>query len=261
VNENCERIQELLGSYALGVLENGDLAKVEAHLERCPACREVAREHEEAVHALPSALAAASPVELPRTLRQRVLQQVANERGLPQHDPATKRQRGWWPRAAFAIATLTVAALFVAWDARLDDARSQERELRARLAKLQGLQPVVLEVVDSRHTVKHVLLPPEERSDSRAYGKVFTRTDLPDVVAMANRLQQPPPGQAYHLWATTDGRVRLIGVMPIDKHGFALLVFRAKQAARRYEEVRVLLQRRGARRPSGTPALVWSADT
>jgi hypothetical protein len=260
VNENCERIQGLLGSYALGVLENGDLAKVEAHLEGCPACREVVHEHEQAVHALPSALAAASPVELPRTLRQRVLQHVADERGLPHHDRATKRQRGW-PRAAFAIATLTVAALFVAWDARLDDARSQERELRARLAKLEGLQPVVLEVVDSRHTVKRVLLPPEERSDSRAYGKVFTRTDLPDVVAMANRLQQPPPGQAYHLWATAGGRVRLIGVMPIDKRGFALLVFKAKRAAPRYEEVRVLLQRRGARRPSGTPALVWSADT
>jgi hypothetical protein len=259
VNEICERIRGLLASYALGALDDGDLARVEAHLERCPACRELAREHEEAVNALPSALAAASPVELPRRLKERVFQHVGDEGGIARHHPATQRRRWWWPRTALAIGALAVAALFIAWDARLEDARSQERELRARLAKLQGLQPVVLEVVDSRHTVKRVLLPPKERSESPAYGKVFTRTDLPDVVAMANRLPQPQAGRAYHLWASSGGRTRLIGVMPIDRHGFALLVFRADRAGPRYDDVRVLLQRKGAQKPSGVPVLAWSA--
>jgi hypothetical protein len=133
--------------------------------------------------------------------------------------------------------------------------------LRTRLAKLEGLQPIVLEVVDSRHTVKRVLLPPDERAESRAYGKVFTRTDLPDVVAMANRLPQPRAGQAYHLWATAAGRTRLVGVMPLDTQGFALLVFRADQRGPRYENVRVLLHRKGARRPSGVPVLAWDAGS
>jgi hypothetical protein len=261
VNEICERIRGLLAPYALGALDDGDLTRVEAHLERCPVCRELAREHEEAVHALPSALAAASPVELPRQLKERVVQHVGDEDGNARHHPAAQPRRWWWPRTALAIATLAVAGLFIAWDSRLEDARSQERELRARVAKLQGLQPVVLEVVDSRHTVKRVLLPPEERSQSRAYGKVFTRADVPDVVAMANRLPQPPAGRAYHLWVTSAGRTRLIGVMPIDRKGFALLVFRADRAGPRYDEARVLLQRKGAQRPSGVPVLAWSASS
>jgi hypothetical protein len=260
VNESCERIRGLLAAYALGALDGDDRTTVESHLERCPACRELARENEEAVHALPSALAAASPVELPRSLKKRVVGQIGDGPAEPRPEPAARRRR-WRLRGALALATLAVGGLFIAWDARLEDARSQERELRARLAKLEGLQPIVLEVVDSRHTVKRVLLPPDERAESRAYGKVFTRTDLPDVVAMANRLPQPPAGQSYHLWATTAGRTRLVGVMPVDRQGFALLIFRADRDGPTYDDVRVLLQRKGARRPSGVPVLFWNATS
>jgi hypothetical protein len=260
VNETCERIRGLLGAYAAGALEGDELAMVEAHLERCPACRELAREHEEAVHALPTALAAASPVELPAPLKERVVGRIGGEQGVRPREPTAQRRR-WRLRGALALATLAVAGLFIAWDARLEDARSQERELRARLAKLEGRQPIVLDVVDSRHTVKRVLLPPDERAESPAYGKVFTRTDVRDVVAMANRLPQPSAGQTYHLWATAAGRTRLVGVMPLDRQGFALLVFRADRPGPRYEDVRVLLQRKGARRPSGVSVLAWSASS
>jgi Anti-sigma-K factor rskA/Putative zinc-finger len=261
VSENCERIRELLAARALGALDGGELALVEAHLRRCPACRELARENEEAAHALPSALAAASPLELPRPLKEKVLEHIgARERTTPLEPTAPRRR---WARvgAAFAAVTLAVAALFVVWDSRLDEARSQERELRARLAKLEGLQPTVLEVVDSRRTVRRVLLPPDERSESRAYGKVFTRTDLRDVVAMANRLPQPRAGQAYHLWVTVADRSRLVGVMPVDRQGFALLVFKADRPGPRYANVQVLLQAKGATRPSGKPALVWDTES
>jgi hypothetical protein len=261
VNENCERIRELLAANALGALDGDELAAVEHHLERCPACRELAREHQEAAHALPSALAAASPLELPRPLKEQVLEHIGARERTPRPELTAPRRRWWRVGAAFAAVTLALAALFVAWDARLDDARSQERELRARLAKLEGLQPTVLEVVDSRRTVRRVLLPPDERSESRAYGKVFTRTDLPDVVAMANRLPQPRAGQAYHLWVTTADRARLVGVMPIDRQGFALLVFKADRPGPRYGNVRVLLHRKGATRPSGTPVLVWDTKS
>lgn len=261
MNENCERIRELLAAHALGALDGDDLAAVERHLESCPACRELAREHQEAATVLPSALAAASPLELPGPLKDRVLEHIGAREREPHREPAALGRRWLRAGAAFALVTLAVAALFVAWDARLEDARSQERELRARLAKLEGLQPIVLEVVDSRNTVRRVLLPPDERSESRAYGKVFTRTDLPDVVAMANRLPPPRPGQAYQLWVTTGGRTRRVGVMPVDRQGFALLVFKADRPGPRYANVRVLRQRKGATRPSGTPVLIWDTGS
>lgn len=258
---NGEHVREQLAAYALGALDGPERAAVEAHLEQCAECRELARDESEAAQLLPEALAAASPLELPGPLKERVLQRLGDETGLPRREPASRRPWWWRPRAILGLATLAVAALFFAWDARLDEARSQEKELRARLAHLRGLQPVVLEVVDSRQTVRRVLLPPDERPESNAYGKVFTRTDLADVVAMANRLPQPPAGRAYQLWVTAAGRTRLAGVMTVDRRGFALLVFRADRKNPRYDDARVLLQPRGARRPSGAPYLVWNTES
>jgi hypothetical protein len=249
---NHSEIREQLEAYALGALDDEERAAVEDHLAGCADCRRAAAEAAEAASALPLALAAASPLDLPASLEDRVLARVDRDGGVP-------RRRPWWrPRAALALATLVLAALFVGWNARLQDAQSQEKDLRARLARLQSLQPVVLEVIDSRHTVKRVLLPPDDQPESRAYGKVFTRTDSPDVVAMANRLPRPPAGQVYRLWVTSGGRTRPIGVMPLDKGGFALLVFEAAGENPSYDDARIVLQSKAAKSSAGTTALFWN---
>lgn len=53
--------RDLLEGYALGTLEEGRRATVEAHLGACPSCRRELGELTEAAQALPAALAAASP--------------------------------------------------------------------------------------------------------------------------------------------------------------------------------------------------------
>jgi hypothetical protein len=246
-------IRAQLEAYALGALDDDERDAVEAHLADCADCRLVAEQAADAASALPSALAAASPLELPPSLKGRVLARVERDGGAPQRRP-------WWrrPRAALALAALVLAALFVAWNARLEDARSEEKDLRARLALLQDLQPVVLEVIDSRQTVKRVLLPPENQPESRAYGKVFTRTDLSDVVTMVNRLPRPPEGRVYRLWLTAAGRTRSAGVMSVDEHGFALLVFKAAGKNPAYDDARVVLQPKDAKSPTGVTMVLWN---
>ncbi|MCE7989748.1 MAG: hypothetical protein DYG89_52045 [Caldilinea sp. CFX5] len=64
---------------------------------------------------------------------------------------------------------------------------------------------------------------------SNAYGKVFTRSDMAYVVAMAARLPQPPPGQAYHLWLVQGEQTELAGMMKINQDGFALVIYEADQ--------------------------------
>jgi len=53
--------KELLPDYAMDLLEGEELARVEAHLEACPACRAEARALREAYYALPLALEAPIP--------------------------------------------------------------------------------------------------------------------------------------------------------------------------------------------------------
>lgn len=245
-------MRELLEAYALGALEDDERMAVERHLEACEECRLLAAELVETAHKLPLALAAASPLQPPAALKTRLLGQFAPEQRV--------EARRWWWRSSIALALVSIvlAALFAAWDARLDDALSQERDLRARLARLHVQQELVLEVVDSRETRKAVLLP-RKGSASRAYGKVFTRADMPHVVAMAARLQQPRPGRDYHLWLTSGGRTQLVGVLPVDSSGFGLILFEADAAGPLYEEARLIEQPKGSRRPTGEPVLRWRA--
>jgi hypothetical protein len=252
--QDCQKTRELLEAYALGALEDDERTAVERHLETCADCRLLATELVETAHKLPLALAAASPVQPPAALKARVFGQLAPEQRV-------EARRWWWrPSIALALVSLVLAALFAAWDARLDDALSQERNLRARIARLQVQQELVLEVVDSPETRKAVLMPPEG-SDSRAYGKVFTRADMPHVVAMAARLPQPRAGQAYHLWLTSGGGTRLGRVLPVDSSGFGLILFEADRAGPVYREARLILQPKGSKRPQGGPVLRWRAET
>jgi hypothetical protein len=256
---DCRRTRELLEAYALGALDDGERIAVAEHLKTCADCRALASELVETAHELPLAVGAVSPLRPPAELKARLVGPLVGEEP-PPGSVAAARHRWWWrPRAALVLVGVLVAVLFAAWDTRLDDALSKERDLRARLARLQVQQELVLEVVDSRETRKAVLLPPEN-SGSRAYGKVFTRADMAHVVAMAARVPVPLGDQAYHLWLTSAEGTRLAGVIAVDSSGFGLLLFEAGRSGPVYEEARLILQPKGSKRPQGEPALYWRAQ-
>lgn len=251
-DDTCTWARERLHAYALGALEEDEARRVEAHLVGCGECRRLATELEEAASLLPVALAQASPLRPPASLRDRLVAEAGRRSRAP--------RRPWWrPRAALGLAAVALAALLVTWNVRLENALSQQRSLRARIADLKGQQERILEVVDSRRTEKAFLAPPEG-SRSEAYGKLFTRSDLADVVVLSGRLAPARPDAAYHVWLTERGRTKLAGVLTVDRTGFGLLLFRAERAGPDYEAAQVVLQRRGSKQPSGRPALEWYSE-
>lgn len=249
----CGENREQLEAYALGALNEDEQRAVERHLAGCPDCRKIVAELREAAHSLPLALAAASPVRPPVSLKGRVLHAVAGDGATT---AKTGPRRFWRPRVALAFATLAVVVGFSAWNAHLSSALSQERSQRERLAQLVGRQEVVLDIVDSPRARRAVLRAPSG-TDSRAYGKVFTTPDARDVVAMAARLDRPPAGETYRLWLTRSGRAHSPGRMVANAQGFALLVFKAERPGPVYDEARVVLQRKDAATPAGTTVLAW----
>lgn len=290
---DCDQIRELLEAYALGALDPGEQTSVQQHLATCPECERLADVYADVAAMLPQALGAASPLRLPPSLKGRLLQSLesASSRSSPvasQEAPAVSEAartmavaavgpapdgtsdmtaraptaRRWpsrqRPRTLTVLAVLVLLALSLAWSARLSVALARERALRAEFANLVSQQELVLEVVDSSQTIRRVLRPPE--SGSRSYGKLFTRPDMPHVVAMAARLPQPPPGQTYHLWLTSEGQTRLAGEMAINDEGFGLLVFEAHRDGPVYEAALVTLQPQGSTQPTGRFVLRWEAS-
>ncbi len=267
------RAKDLLEAYALGVLEPDESKAVERHLASCPECRRLAGDLAATADLLPLAVAAASSLRPPADLKDRVLRAahgsamvasetaVSSRSGAASAEPSPRarivpRRPGWW-RTVAAAALLVVLALSLIWGARLSEALDQERAMRASVAAhFSRQQEIVLEVVDAAEATRVILRSPDP--DSRAYGKLFTRPDLPHVVAMAARLPIPPEGQTYHLWLTSEGRTFLAGVLPVNDQGFGLLTFDADHDGPVYEAARLTLQAAGAEAPGGETVLAWS---
>jgi anti-sigma factor RsiW len=276
------RTKNLLEAYALGVLEADERNAVERHLASCMECRQLAADLAATADLLPLALAAASSLRPPSDLKDRVLRaaygsgRAVTATGVSARPSAITAEPspggitsstvdrwrivpwrvGRW-RTVAAAALLVVLALSLIWGARLSEALDQERAMRASVAAhFSRQQEIVLEVVDAAEASRVILRSPDP--DSRAYGKLFTRPDLPHVVAMAARLPIPPQGQTYHLWLTSEGRTFLAGVLPVNDQGFGLLTFDADHDGPVYEAARLTLQAAGAEAPGGETVLAWS---
>jgi hypothetical protein len=281
----CDAVREQLEEYVLGVLDRETQLSIAQHLSGCDACRRLLDESADALATLPTALAAVSPHALPDKVKTRLLATVTSgsapstgllqseERpaarrlaprpvvpagGQPTMRPTTARNANLRSLRLALIAASLLLVLAIAWSIRLNVVLARERALRAEYMDLVGQQQeLVLEVVDSSDTTRRVLRPPA--GDSRAYGKLFTRTGLTHVVAMAARLPPPPPGQAYHLWLTSGGQTELAGVLAVNSAGFGLLIHEAQTDQPTYAAAEVTLQPAGSTTLGGESILIWRA--
>jgi hypothetical protein len=254
-------------AYAAGTLDTAERAAFERHLAGCPSCRSQVQRYMDVLAAFPGALAVASPaLRPPSALRRRVLDAIAVGAAEPARTalrPVHSRRRvrvAGRPMIA-AIAAAGVLALGAGWGVQRGVALARaQAQLRAEYAALIGQQEIVLDVVDARNTVKRNLAPPAPVADPSAapYGKLYTRPDVPQVVAMAGRLPAPPAGQAYHLWVTERGQTRLAGTLAFNQ-GFGLLVFDADHAGPAYDAAWMTLQPLGSATPISTTVLRWQA--
>jgi putative zinc finger protein len=242
-------VRELLEAYALGALEAGEAEAVREHLARCGDCSVELASFERVTDALPSALAAASPLRVHRTLQRRIVA------GVPGRPPPRPLLRTWLsPAVAVLAIALFVASSLYALGLREQLAggqappRQSQEKLQAPLS--QPDQYRVLEVLDGTTTTGR-LLHSVDPDHPDAYGKLWTRGDDADVVVMVNRLPPPGAGQRYELTlTTTNGRTVSPGHLLVDRDGFAMLLFAADHRGPAYQSAVVSLD--------GRPMVRWS---
>ncbi|WP_433476603.1 anti-sigma factor family protein [Spirillospora sp. CA-142024] len=114
---DCTDVRTALGVYVLGALDPGERSQVEAHLERCPACRDELA----GLAGLPALLGRVDEEQLekiagppPELLDGLLVKAAERRRGWlgPLGRPAGGRGRGWAPLAAAACLLLVVGGLF-----------------------------------------------------------------------------------------------------------------------------------------------------
>jgi len=268
---NCEQIHELLEAYALGALDADSVAMVEKHLAECAECRELAEEFAGIANRLPQVLAMVSPLRPPDSMKDRLFDAIEADAttSVKLHDKPTRtipiRVRRRYSRYTFqrigSAVALVLLMFSVVWIAHLSTALAHEQNLRERLEHQTEL---IFEVVDSDQTTRRFLQPTENAprlpDAGPPYGKVFTRADLPYVVAMTGRLPAPPAGQVYNLWLFSEGRSVLAGTIMPDDAGFDSLLFQANDDGPLYESAQLILQDEASDTPSGIPVLAWQLN-
>jgi anti-sigma-K factor RskA len=262
---NCDQAKELLEAYVLGALDGDEQAAIEQHLATCGECRHLAAELADVVTLLPAAVSVASSARPTETLKSQILQAI--ETSAPPATPTdTTPENGTGPLKTlrsplrrpgrWRIAAVLILGLSIGLGTGLSVTLAREQSLRAEIAGITGQQEIVLEVIDSPKTSK-VLLRPPAGTPSNAYGKIYTRPDLTYVVAMAARLPQPTTGQAYHLWLTSQGQTKLVGILKVNAEGFGLLTFAAGQTGPVYEAALLTLQPIGSTSPDSNSIISW----
>jgi hypothetical protein len=213
-----ERIEDLLLEPArLAALPGStdpDDAALREHLAGCPGCAadlEAWQRVQVAVdRALPgepgAAAAAVEPVELPSSLRGRVLDQIRT--GVEPAAPlsisgarsARRRRLGWLVGLAAGIGVLLGTGAFAAQQlGERAAAEAQARELAA-----------ALEIVDRMLATDHKVVQLRTTAGERAGTISWSRHDW---VVLTTALEPPPAGQEYLCWLESNGRSVPVGHM------------------------------------------------
>ena len=261
---NCNRIRELIPSYALGALEATELIAVEEHLDGCADCADLTREHLTASVAL---AALAPPVEPPASLRDRIMAAV----GAPVADQATPPLpaytpmpvatgwRRWGGRGlavtgAVASVSLLLAGVFLGL---LLDVRSDLRELQTSNEELMEL------VVDQRDFnyvaampgVTPMTLQSTEKSP-RARAMLMTSPDHTWGILYSLGLEPQQDEMAHQVWFIR-GNIRLSGgVFSLDDTGYGQLYIRFPANLDEFSGIEVTEEPiEGSLAPSSAPIL------
>ncbi len=234
-------VTSLLGVYSLGVLETGELDRVERHLSTCLVCQQEATAYHEAAASLAFAAPAAMP---PSALKGRLLSRVTADRDsvaaprrplvalpatqIPARPTPPARRPGWlWP--ALATAALFMVAIlgsgYLALQRQVDDQKhavaalwSQVEGQRGAMARLQVMATQVTMAQAAPLTTIHMLRGTGAASEALGTLVIGPRTPLGFVIV--HNLPTSRIGVAFDCWLIApDGTRTFVGTVVANRQG------------------------------------------
>jgi anti-sigma-K factor RskA len=207
-------LHTLTGAYAVDALDGTERDRFEHHLHRCPACDNEVRGLQETATRLAVAVARVPPPGL----RATVLTAVARTRQHPpvvEVRPAGVPRPSWRPRLAVPVAVVA-SALVIALGvtlgvqhSQLDQARSQQHQVAAALARTQAEQRLVTAALartrtqQQRAAVALKALGAKEVTERTSLGGkavMVVAARLDKMVFTASGLPALPTARVYQLW-------------------------------------------------------------
>ncbi len=255
--------EEDLDLHALGVLEGEERQPIEAHLAACSDCT---RKMEEARGRL-AVLALAAPTQAPAaTVKDRLMQQIAQDRPAPRiriTAQQTPVQAPYWPRsvAAWAMAAVALAAATVFLWTENNRMKNRMKEMQASVQQLEAeaaRNRQLIELASAKDSVDVALVPAacaqvegHVRYNPRQGLLVFTAS-LPTLAA----------DKIYELWLVPEfGNPIRAGIFNSDAAGRAAVVLPSLPAGVTAKAFAVTVEPAGGKpQPTGNKVLIGTVS-
>lgn len=234
-----ERIQELVSSYTLGVLDGDDLKELEDYLKNNPAAyQELLKENEAAFSQLAYVTKGSDPS--PR-LRTKLLNDIKAEKEpevIESPIPLWQRLQPLWVGLGSAVAVIVISVLIgynVSLNNKLTDQRAENLNLEkqllekeTRLAALNeelGAQTEALAFLENPNVV--IINMVKTEPGLKAVGRVLWNTEEDEALFYGINLPQVPEGKTYQLWAIAEDTPKSAGTFKVDNNGNNVLMIKS----------------------------------
>ena len=270
---SCQENEDSLAAYVLGALDASERAEMDAHVDRCVECRRTLREDGDLlVH-----MAYAAPqIEVPVSVRQKLMDRVAAESPEPSPADALLRWLGGLANAghrvvagpAGVVAGAMVIVLFLvgAWfNVRLNEIAEEKEILESQLetmadgeaerAKLvNDLRDLALWTTAPDASVKP--LSPSDESTTAVRGWIVLRTSETSIMLGAADLPALPPDKVFRVWIQIDGEFRDAGIFEVDSEGYGQREIELGEPVSNFENIMITVEPAAdSSAPAGSPVL------
>ena len=266
---DCREVEELLPAYSLDALSPEEAREVEAHLEGCPFCAALQREHVQVAASLAMAADSSAP---PESLRRSTLRRVEKEArrgrrlslpGLPLGRPAIA--------AAGSMSVVLVAALIaigvvnVRMSDQIDDLESENITLAAQVSHLEEMDGKLEDMFQEQRSMSYFMASPDKETvplrGDNAQGVLMISSQSGTGLLMARGLEPSSAGRGYYVLLRKNGQTILMGRLTVDDTGWGILTFWPKQPFSLFQQVVVSPETEmGAEGASAQPVL-WGSIT
>ena len=248
--------EELLGAYALDILDQAEALRVEAHLEACFQCSDALAGLRITAAVLGQSVGH-SPV--PVSLQARVLDALprieahpdyigAASAAAPVARPGGRLIRLLMPVAAILVLSLISYNLVMNFflSSRMDDLQRENATL-ARLVQLAAYGFPAEESQDQLRIADNwladsasqpMILDPPDRS-GKSQGILLVTDDGLRAMLMVAGLRELPPPSSYQVWLSRQGQELWVGQLKVDSNGWGTVTLYPEEPFFSFDTVRL----------------------
>jgi anti-sigma-K factor RskA len=264
---HCKEVEGLLPAYALNALGPEEESMVESHIDGCPWCSALVREHFQAAAALSQA---AEQLEPPPALKDRIIR-AAKRRPQRQRERVSGFSLNRFVLGAastFAVLLLAAVLTFgIMMSQQIDDLQEENAGLVAQASLASEEDEKLMNLVKEQRSVSYILASTDRQvsliqgpaAEPEAQGMLMLSSEVGPGVLMAKGLEPAPTGKAYYVWLVRNGERVTVGSFTVDESGWGMVTLWPEQPITVFQQVQVTEEVMGSSSPSSSSPILWAS--